>query len=101
MVRFLGYGKVEQFDLVCNSYDESLLLIVDHTNVSEAHVFCYGTTEEKKMHMKDCNGIHNLFARHRKFNRSFNSSSIPNYNHVRQLNELYSSISNSLKQLIV
>ena len=68
MVRFLGYGTVAQFDLVCNSYDESLLLIVDHTNVSEAHVFCYGTTEEKKIYMKGCNRICNLFARHRKSN---------------------------------
>ena len=68
MVCFLGYGTVERFEMVCNSYNESLILIIDHPNLSEAHVFCYDSVDEKKMHMQDCNGICNLFAKGRKFN---------------------------------
>ena len=93
-------GTVEQFEMVCNSYNESLLLIVDHQNLSEAHMFCYDSADKKKMHMQDCNRIRNLFAK-RRINQSFNSTDIPSFNHVRQLNELFLSISDSLKQLIM
>ena len=86
--------------MVCNSYNESLLLIVDHQNLSEAHMFCYDSADKKKMHMQDCNRIRNLFAK-RRINQSFNSTDIPSFNHVRQLNELFLSISDSLKQLIM
>ena len=85
MVRFLGYGTVEIFEMVCNSYNKSLLLIVDPPNLIEAHVFCYDSADQKKMHMQDCNRICNLFANRRKFNQIFNSSDIPNFDHVRQL----------------
>ena len=47
MVCFLGYGTVEQFEVVCKTCNESLLQIVDHPNLSKAHVFCYGSTDEK------------------------------------------------------
>ena len=67
MVCVLGYRTVEQFEAVCNSYDELLLLIVDHPNLREEHVFCYGSDYEKKIHMQDCNSICNLFAKCRKF----------------------------------
>ena len=101
MVYFLGYGTVEHFEMVCNNYNKYLLSIVDHPNLSEAHVFCYDSADKKKMHMQDCNGICNLFAKRRKFNQSFHSSDIPIFNHVRELNKLYLSIRNSLKQLIM
>ena len=94
MVCVLGYGTVEQFEVVCNSDNEALILIVDHPHMSEAHVFCYGSNNEKKMHMRECNRICNLFAKYRKSHWSFNSSDIPNHNHMRQLNELYLFISN-------
>ena len=87
--------------MVYNSYNESLLLIFDHQNLSEAHVFCYDSADKKKIYMQDCNGICNLFAKRRKFNQSFHISDIPNFNHVSKLNKLYLSIINSLKQLIM
>ena len=38
--------------MVCDSCNETLLLIIDHPNLSEAHAFCYNSADKEKMHSK-------------------------------------------------